>query len=219
VAGAAISTCLRSASIILKADRRATLGHTDSYALWKPTKGHASESDWETGVKIGYFLGLSPTVLSRAGELDQLSKQRKAIKRAVREGAMPHLRLDEAFLRAELVTARRRRDTRRESLRRFKVDDQYAEHQERADQLTATIQSLNDEAVSLQRRAREISEAVEVELTQAAKEVTARLQRVYAEVGLALPSSVTRRFAEVENFHQSVLRNRQLFLEEEAGHC
>lgn len=181
-----------------------------------PIKGHQSEADWESGVKIGYMLGLSPAILGKAGDLDRLTKQGKAIRAAVREGAIAHLSLDESALRAQLATARRQRDRTQDDLRSFKVDEQYAEHQQRADRLSASIQRLNDEGLALQRRSRELDEALRDEVASSQEDdLTARLARVYAEIGLVLPDTVSRRYEEVRAFHESVIRNRRSFLEQE----
>ena len=68
-----------------------------------PTKGHSSDPGWQTGVKLGYFLGLSPEVLGRSGELERMGRQRKVIRSAVEEGVLGDLSVDEADLRAQLV--------------------------------------------------------------------------------------------------------------------
>jgi uncharacterized protein YydD (DUF2326 family) len=181
-----------------------------------PTKSHAAEPDWETGVKLGYFLGLAPEILGKAGDIDKLTKQRKAIRSAVREGAITHLSLDEGDLRAQVATARRRRDRVQSGLRSFRVDEQYAEHQRIADQFSSSIQSLNDEAIGLLRRERELSSTLSSEIeTTTSSDLTAKLNRMYEEIGLVLPDLVTRRFDEVAEFHESVVRNRQTFLQDE----
>lgn len=181
-----------------------------------PIKGHQSEADWESGVKIGFMLGLSPEILGKAGDVDRLTKQGKAIRAAVREGAITHLSLDESAIRAQLATARRHRDRAQADLRGFKVDEQYADHQQEADKLSASIQKLNDEALALLRRSREIDEAIADEVeTSEQDELTAKLSRVYAEIGLVLPNTVSRRYDEVRAFHESVVRNRRSFLEQE----
>lgn len=181
-----------------------------------PIKGHQSEADWESGVRVGYLLGLSPEILGKAGDLDRLTKQGKAIRRAVREGAIAHLSLDESALRAQLATARRQRDRSQEALRAFKVDDQYAVHQREADDLTGAIQRLNDEGLALQRRSRELTAALHEEVDPAeGVGLNDRLARVYAELGVVLPEVVSRRYDEVAAFHQSVVRNRRAFLQQE----
>ncbi|MFC4396901.1 ABC-three component system protein [Arthrobacter sedimenti] len=183
-----------------------------------PIKGHQAEADWESGVKIGFMLGLSPEILGKAGDVDRLTKQGKAIRRAVREGAIAHLSLDEPALRAQLATTRRQRDRMQQDLRSFKVDERYADHQQEADRISGAIQSLNDEALALQRRSRELDEVLrdEVQPPQGG-DLTARLARVYAEIGLVLPDVVSRRYDEVVAFHESVVRNRRSFLEQELG--
>ena len=181
-----------------------------------PTKSHPQEADWETGVKLGHMLGLAPEVLSRAGELDALVKQRKAIRTAVREGAIRHLTVDEADLRAQLVRSRRLRDRTRESLVSFRVDEQYSQHQREADRLSGRIQALNDEALSLERRLRELKATLASE-DEAGEDpgLQIRLAKVYAEMGVELPDRVLHRYEDVAAFHQSVVRNRQLFLSQE----
>jgi uncharacterized protein YydD (DUF2326 family) len=183
-----------------------------------PIKGHQSEADWESGVKIGFMLGLSPEILGKAGDVDRLTKQGKAIRAAVREGAIAHLSLDESALRAQLATARRQRDRTQEDLRSFKVDEQYADHQQEADRLSAWIQRLNDEGLALQRRLRELDEALQDEVASSPdNDLTAKLARVYEEIGLVLPDTISRRYEEVRAFHESVVRNRRSFLEQELG--
>lgn len=181
-----------------------------------PTKVYQVEADWESGVRIGHLLGLSPEILAKSGELHQLTKQGKAIRKAIKEGALTHLTLDEPKLRAQLANVRRQRDRAQESLSVFKVDEQYAEHQREADRLTASIQCLNDEGLALQRRSRELETALRNEVDPADDAaLKAKLDRVYKELGVALPELVGRRFDEVSEFHQSVVRNRRSFLQQE----
>jgi uncharacterized protein YydD (DUF2326 family) len=181
-----------------------------------PTKSHPTDPNWATGVKLGYFLGLAPEVLGRAGEVERLARQRKAIRAAVAEGVMGSITPDEADVRARLASVRRDRDRVRESLRSFRVDEQYGEHQRAADDLTGRISRLNDEGLALQRRRSELAAAIESELEGLeGQEFQERLQRLYSEVNLVLPEMVARRFEEVALFHASVVRNRQTFLQEE----
>ena len=97
-------------------------------------------------------------------------------------------------------------------MRSFKVDAQYASHQQEADRLSASIQRFNDEALALQRRSRQLDEALRDEVaTSESTELTAKLARVYAEIGLVLPGVVSKRYEEVAAFHESVVRNRRSF--------
>lgn len=181
-----------------------------------PTKVHPSEADWESGVRVGHLLGLSSEILAKSGEVEQLNKQGRAIRKAVKEGAIAHLSLDEPKLRAQLANLRRQRDRTRESLRAFKVDEQYSEHQRLADRLSGSIQLLNDEGIAFQRRNRELYSALRDEVDPAEDDALRdKLNRVYEELGVVLPDLVGRRYDEVAEFHQSVVRNRRFFLQQE----
>jgi uncharacterized protein YydD (DUF2326 family) len=101
-------------------------------------------------------------------------------------------------------------------LRSFRVDDLYAEHQREADRLSAAIRDLNDEALTLEQRRRDLENATREEgLSEPQGAVDDQVQALCQEVGLILPEAVARRFDEVATFHASVVRNRRLFLESE----
>lgn len=181
-----------------------------------PTKSHPTDPGWVTGVKLGYFLGLAPEVLGRAGEVERLDRQRKAVRAAIKEGVIGDIATDEAELRARLAAVRRDRDRVRASLRSFKVDEQYGDHQRAADELTTRISRLNDEGLALERRRGELITAMQLEQEDLdSVDLQDRLQRLYGEVNVVLPAIVARRFDEVAQFHASVIRNRQTFLQEE----
>jgi len=181
-----------------------------------PTKSHPSEPDWESGIKLGYLLGLDNELLSRAGDIDKLYKQRKALRAAVNEGALSNISLDEATLRSQIATTRRRRDRDAEALREYRVDDQYAEHQQRADALTGQIRVLNEEGLALARRASELSIALaESDADRDTHPPNESLANLFQETEALFPERVRRRYEEVERFHESVLENRRAHLEQE----
>ena len=174
------------------------------------------DSDVACGIRIGYLLGFSPDVLNRAIEVSELEKHRTALRRAIRAGALPSLSLSDAELRAQLAQVKSRRRRMEHELAGFRVDEQYADHQRRADQLSAELRRLNDSALALRRRQREIEEVTRAEQPSApADDANDRLRTMYEEVGLALPDAAIRRFDEVVVFHASVIRNRRLFLQSE----
>ena len=175
------------------------------------------DSDVACGIRIGYLLGFSPDVLNKAIEVSELEKHRTALRKAIRAGALPSLRLSDAELRAQLAKVKSRRRRMEHELAGFRVDEQYADHQRRADQLSAELRRLNDSALALRRRQREIEEVTRAEQPSAASADDAddRLRVMYEEVGLVLPDATTRRFDEVAEFHASVIRNRRLFLQSE----
>ena len=174
------------------------------------------ESSWESGVRIGYLLGFSPEILTKAGEVAALEKNRKALKKAISDGALGSITLNEAELRARLAQARQRRSRLESNLSGFRIDEQYAEHQTEADDLTHAIRDLNDEGLALEQRKHDLELAMQEESPALpSAEVSKHLEAMYAEIGIVLPDTVARRFDEVSEFHASVVRNRQMYLQSE----
>ena len=180
-----------------------------------PTKVLDTDSEWLTGVRIGYLLGLDPDALNRGGDVLRLERQRKGLREAIKEGALRSLTVDEPELRQELANLRRRRAAEVARLAGFRVDEQYEEHQRRADNLTRQIQVLNDEALSLERRGRELRDAIASEDSRDRDNNAERLRQLFGEVTTLFPDRVVRRYEEVDAFHQSVARNRQMYLASE----
>lgn len=179
-----------------------------------PWRTSSWESDWESGVRLGFFLGITPEVTGRAGDLAELGKNLKAAKKAAQSGVLRGVSTDMAKTRADLGEAKALRDRTRAELDRFEVDEAYADHLRRADESSAELEVLNNGLVADERRRSQLETALR-ESHVPNPELEARLTMVYAEVGMVLPEHVTRRYEEVAAFHDSVLRNRQLFLEQE----
>ncbi|APT93368.1 hypothetical protein CPHO_11260 [Corynebacterium phocae] len=181
-----------------------------------PFKIHRVESDWESGTRIGFFLGFSPEILAKAGEITALEKNQKALRKAISEGAIGAITLSEPELRARLAQTREKWSRLESNLSGFRVDEQYADHQEDADRLTHAIRELNDEGLSLEQRKRDLELAMTEERPAVAgMDLAKQLESMYAEVGIVLPGAAIHRFAEVAEFHASVVRNRQMYLQAE----
>ncbi|EEJ52803.1 ABC-three component system protein [Mobiluncus mulieris] len=180
-----------------------------------PLKTYAAEPAWESGLRIGYFLGFSPEILSKAGEISALEKNQKSLKKAIAAGALG-MTTNEAELRARLAQIRQQRDQLQASISEFRVDAQYEMHQNEADRLSHKIRDLNDDGVALERRKHDLEDAIRLEKPSTTTTQTVKqLSDLYQEIGVVLPDVVTRRFDEVREFYASVVNNRSLFLEGE----
>lgn len=145
-----------------------------------------------------------------------MEKNRKALNKAISDGTLGAIALSEPELRARLAQTREKRSRMESNLSGFRVDEQYADHQAEADRLTHEIRNLNDESHSLEQRKRDLELAMmEERPAVAGGELAKQLESMYAEIGIVLPGTVTRRFSEVAEFHASVVRNRQMYLQTE----
>lgn len=181
-----------------------------------PTKVHPTESDWESGCRYAFLFGLDASIAAGAGEVARLDKQQKALNQAARDGALADLKLDVAGLRGRLVTARRERDESALELSNFRVEERYQDHQTRANALSVEIRDLNEQELILQRKLTDLDRALDEETQPEATERLSRAtQAVYSEAGIAFSEVVLKRFDDVQAFHESVVRNRKLFLQNE----
>ena len=181
-----------------------------------PLKTYRVESDWESGIRIGFFLGFSPELLGKASAIVALEKNRRALQTAMSDGAFGNINLSESELRADLAQAREKRYRLESHLSVFRVNEQYADHQQEANRLSHAIRDLNDEGLSLEHRKRDIELTIAEEHPPVAEAVRLKqLEKMYAEIGITLPDATTRRFSDVVAFHASVIRNRKLYLKSE----
>lgn len=180
-----------------------------------PVKMNPSESEWESGARIGFLLGMNPEAFVSNAEVAKLEKQQKALNQAAKDGVFSSVGGDSAEIEAELATARRRRQQIEEQLRDFTVDEQYRQHQDSANRLSQRIRDLNDSALALGSRIESLRAALDKASSTSVDQGREFVAAMYEEAGALLPDLVVRRFDEVASFHESVLENRRIRLQGE----
>ena len=182
-----------------------------------PTRLMQVDTNWVTSARLGYFLGFSPEILNQSREIYDLNKQIKAYKTAKRSGAFDALMgEDEAEIRPQIAEARSRERLLERQLRDFRVDEQYAEHQVRANELSKLIRRLNEDILLLQEEISSIERAISQELKDSqGKDFTPDLLEAYSELGIVFQDAAIKKFEEVLDFHESVVRNRKTYLSNE----
>jgi uncharacterized protein YydD (DUF2326 family) len=181
-----------------------------------PTKTHPSEADWDSGCRYAFLFGLDAGIAANAGEVARLTRQQTALSQAARDGALADLKLDVPALRGRLVTAIRQREESAREIGEFRVEERYADHQRRANHIGVEIRNLNEQEIILQRRMRELERAIGDESqAQSAERIGQVTKAVYEEVGLSFTDVTLKRFDDVEAFRLSIVKNRQIFLENE----
>ena len=201
---------------------RPTLGELVSQTIRtdfsNPIKTDPHDSDWQDGVRLGYLLGLSPYKLNAVKSVKALKKNQKNIKKAIKDGALPGISLDEGTIRSKLINAEKQRDRMSNELKHFKVDEQYRDHQEKADELSQQIRDLNEEVLSLKKRKDGLEKAMKDNLNEKNRfdrDRESQVQQLYAEMKVVLPNAIFQRYEDVLAFNKSVVRNRKIFLDSE----
>lgn len=99
----------------------------------------------------------------------------------------------------------------KQQIKTFRVYPQYRELEEDADRLTQELNTLANGNTVDTAAVRDLEAALHIESPPSLE----NLEAVYKEAGITLPSIALKRFDEVQSFHESVVRNREYYLNDE----
>jgi uncharacterized protein YydD (DUF2326 family) len=177
----------------------------------RPQKYFARQSLGSEQVALTFLVGLDWTIPAAWQSVRDREMTLKQLRKAVQEGALGREIGSSANLRTQLTIAEESARKLRAQLATFRVHNEYYRLEEEASELTRQIAELSDDS-TLDRQY-----LIELDLATTEEKAPAQpdLERLYAEVGVALPNTAVRRFAEVSEFHASIVRNRRSYLEQE----
>jgi uncharacterized protein YydD (DUF2326 family) len=182
-----------------------------SHAFNEPQRSHSRQPEAEAATNLAYLLGLDWQLAGRYRDLAAREATRTQLRKAVNDPIWGRIVGTTADLRGQVTVAEARVARLREQIQAFRVVPQYEELKARADELNRQIQQLGNDDVMDQRNLEHLEQAV-----QETTDTEVRyLEPVYSELGVILGDQVRRRFTDVRAFHESVVRNRRVYLSEE----
>lgn len=176
-----------------------------------PTQQYAKQQLWDEQVAVSYLLGLDARIPQEFQEVRTREKAMSELRKAAKEGALGRHFGSAADFRTRLAIAEARARRLREQLLSFNVVPEYAELEREASVITRDISVLNDENTVDRELILQLQDAL---VSEQPPPVT-NLERLYREAGVVLPGTVGRRFEEVTQFHEAVIKNRQSHLTSE----
>ena len=179
--------------------------------FFEPTRFAEKQQGWDQQVSISYLLGLDWTISQKLQELRGQEKMTGELRKAAMGGELGRLFEKAADLRTKLAVAEAKAARLREQLKNFKVVPEYAALEREASELTQVLNSLNDDNIVDLELIAELRRSIDDE----AEPATNDLDELYREAGVVLPTSVTKRYADVEAFHRAILTNRRSHLSAE----
>jgi len=166
---------------------------------------------WLWQVALTYMLGLDWTITQDWQNVRILEDQIRKLKQQMGEGILAEIIGKTAELRSKLANSQNKYKEFKKTLDQFQVHPKYHDFEQEASGISRALNALaNDNTIDEQLLA-DIKQAIEIEHEPPAED----LKRLYEEAGIALPSVSLRRFDEVKTFHESVVRNRKLYLQGE----
>jgi uncharacterized protein YydD (DUF2326 family) len=175
------------------------------------TRNNAMQQTGDSQIAMCYLMGIDWTIAQQWEAVRRKEKQIRELKRIVGQGLLSEVLESSASLRSKLVVADQRLSRIEETLSSFRIHEQYHDLERESSVVTRRIADLTDENEVDRNYLQELEAAMRAETPPAPSDLT----RLYEEAGVVLPELVQRRYADVLKFHESVIRNRQSYLEGE----
>ena len=176
-----------------------------------PTKSSSSQQVYSWQACISYLFGLEWRVCKRFQEVREKEKTLESLERAADGGVIGKVIGSVASLRSKVMVSESRTSEKREEIANFQVVEAYNDLTEEAAGLQRSMQEASRSLVSLKETLKFLEEAIESERPVSQMDV----RTMYEASGIELPELALRRFAEVEMFQDSVVKNRRLHLQTE----
>lgn len=166
------------------------------------------QSATEATTNIAYLLGLNWRLISGYQGIAARERLRRELKKAAKDPVFGIVVGSASELRGQVVAAARRVEDLSNQLDAFTVVPEYEEIQRQVDGLDEAIRGSRLRDAADRRNLLDLERSVEAD----AEPDSDYVARVYRQLGLALPESVVHTYEEVRAFHDSVTRNRRLYL-------
>jgi uncharacterized protein YydD (DUF2326 family) len=177
----------------------------DAYS--SPFSYFRNQKSWQVQVSNAFLLGLN----WKHATDSQILKDKAAAAKALNTAINTSIVQSKGELEAERVRLQRQVDSDEKMLSEFRVHPRYAELQDQANELTNSIQKLNNRNLFLKRKLLRYEESVASEKAPDESSV----ESLYEEMGVQLPDSIKKSLTEAKDFHRSIVLNRKNFLSAE----
>ena len=186
--------------------RRDTAG-----GMIEPKKNSRQQQAYDEQINLSFLLGLDWTLSSKFQELRDREKTLKELKKSLKQGAFEYLVGSPATLRSEIIVLEGKVAEMQANLGRFSLLPEYHQYEDELTRINIEIKENIDKNT--------IDSELLSSLTFGASEASivdfSSIELLYAESIEVFPDIVKKRFEEVKDFHNSVIRNRTLYLSSE----
>lgn len=177
----------------------------------QPTQQSGPQQNWDQQVAISYLLGLDARIAQQFQETRAQESAMAELRKAAKKGDLGEFYGNSADFRTRLAIAETKARQLQKQLAEFNVVPEYASLEQEASEITRSISTINDDNLIDRELVLQLRTALESEEPPAISNV----EKLYKEAGVVLPETVGRRFEEVSEFHEAIIRNRQAHLSAE----
>lgn len=177
----------------------------------QPTQQSGQQQNWDQQVAMSYLLGLDSGISQEFQEIRAQEKAMAELRKAAKQGNLGKFYGKAADFRTRLAIAETKARQLHKQLAIFNVVPEYAAMEQEASEITRKISTINDENMIDRELILQLTSSLQEERPPAADNIA----KLYSEAGVVLPGTVGRRFEEVSQFHEAIVRNRQAHLSAE----
>ena len=180
-------------------------------AFADPFRHFRLQAVWDIQVNNAFLLGLVWEDASDWQVLKERKKSLDGLKKAAEAGFLGNVWGSRGQLEADRIRIEESVKKTAADLKKFKVLSQYRELESRADELSASIESLSDENAVENKMLNMYRESVREEH----RATLSSIEEIYNTAKVEFPGAVRKTLEEVESFHSTVIENRRQFLLQE----
>ena len=177
----------------------------------QPTQQSSQQQNWDQQVAVSYLLGLDSGISQEFQETRAQEKAMAELRKAAKQGNLGKFYGNAADFRTRLAIAETKARQLQQQLATFNVVPEYAAMEQEASEITRTISAVNDENLIDRELVLQLTSSLADERPPTADNIA----KLYSEAGVVLPGTVGRRFEEVSQFHEAIVRNRKAHLSSE----
>jgi len=179
-----------------------------SGAFTTPEKHSVMQQAGDYQVALLFLLGLDWEIASDWQKVRDREATLAELKKAAGAGAFGSVIGKAADLRTQVTVSEAKLEGLKSQIAAFRVLPQYKELEAEANRITQAISEISNANFIDEAAVRDLERATQGEVPPPLDE----LESIYAEAGVALPGLSIKRYDEVRNFHESVIRNRRDYL-------
>lgn len=182
-----------------------------SGGMLEPKKNVRQQQPYDEQVSLSYLLGLDWTLSRDLQLLRDKEKALKELKKSLKQGLLDAFMESPATLRSQIAVLEGKIKTAQNNLSTFNLLPEYRQYEDELTKINIEIKrSIDSNTLD-----KELLHSLEDSILEAESPSYDSLQQLYQESIQLFPDIVKKRFEEVQVFHDSVIKNRKLYLESE----
>ncbi|WP_444658444.1 ABC-three component system protein [Caproiciproducens sp. R2] len=179
--------------------------------MLEPKKNARQQQSYDEQINLSFLFGLDWTLSSEFQVIRDKEKALKELKKSLKQGYLDAVVDAPANLRSQIAILEGKVSEMQANLRTFNLLPEYRQYENELTKIGIELRTCIDKNTI----ENELLDSLATSIEEASSPDYDSLQQLYQESLQVFPDIVKKRFDEVQAFHDSVVRNRKLYLQSE----